>query len=452
MRWLVFIQVSKIRAWWRTLASKSRGNFQTMTIVAYLANQFPSAVELYVVDEIRELRRRGVTVIPCSARSTNPGSQDTFKTFQAETLYLQPLGIGLGLRAAWLCLRRFGLLWGFLTRMLFKGNEPPARRLRALLHTWLGACYALRIKELGVEHIHVHHGYFGSWIAMVTARLLGIRFSMTLHGSDLLLHPAWLDVKLNNCEFCLTISDFNRRHILERHPGINPAKLIVQRLGVAPCEDRVTFTESTPRFTMLAVGRLHPVKNHTFLLRACAELKFRGIEFTCMIAGEGPERANLERLIWDLDLSGRVHLLGQLSQEQLDVCYRAVDLVVLTSHSEGIPLALMEAMVRRKLVLAPRITGIPELVIDGQTGFLYPPGSCDGFVSRVELIRVSQESLSLVCEAARAHVLEHFDRGKNLARFSDLFLSYIGHQPNAHPANASTMEARSHANPLLQQI
>jgi colanic acid/amylovoran biosynthesis glycosyltransferase len=282
-----------------------------VTTVAYLANQFPSPVEPYVFEEIEELRRRAVQVVPCSARRHGGAVQELrLESFASETLYLQPLSLGLLIRAAWLCLRRFTALSDLLTRALAQGSEPPARRLRALLHTLLGACLALRLEGRGVEHIHVHHGYFASWIAMVAARLLGIDYSLTLHGSDLLLHGAYLDTKLKHCGFCVTVSEFNRRFVLEHYPDVEPGKIIVQRLGVqSPC----TMVSPSPpgrepqRLTMLAVGRLHPVKDHAFLLRACYELKSRGTDFSCLIAGEGPERPWLEHLIRNLGLERQVN-------------------------------------------------------------------------------------------------------------------------------------------------
>ena len=128
------------------------------------------------------------------------------------------------------------------------------------------------------------------------------------------------------------------------------------------------------RLVMLAVGRLHSVKDHAFLVRACRLLKNHDIHFECAIAGDGPERASLEKLIGDLDLQGEVHVLGHLSRQQLDARYAEADLVVLTSRSEGIPLVLMEGMARGKTVLAPAITGIPELVQHGvRTAFSITP-------------------------------------------------------------------------------
>ncbi len=416
-----------------------------MPTIAYLSNQFPSPVEPYVAEEIWELRKRGVDVIPCSARRAEATVDDGLKPLVAQTLCLQPLRIGLLLRATCLCLRRFSVLADLVERVLVQGSESPLRRMRALLHTWLGAYCALRLAGRGVEHIHVHHGYFASWIAIVAARLLGIGFSMTLHGSDLLLHGAYLDTKLKHCRFCVTVSEFNRRHILQHYAGVEPNKVVVRRMGVDPRSLTPPAPEaerSTACLIMLAVGRLHPVKNHAFLARACRRLKDRGIRFLCLIAGEGGERPSLEKLIRDLDLPGYVKLLGHLPRRQLDTYYAMCDLVVLTSRSEGIPLVLMEAMAHGRTVLAPAITGIPELVVDGKTGFLYRTGSLEDFVERVETICKSRSALGPLHRVARQHVLEHFNRERNLSAFGDLFLARI----------TGLAESNRDEDPVLQQI
>ena len=119
--------------------------------------------------------------------------------------------------------------------------------------------------------------------------------------------------------------------------------------------------------------------------------------------------------------------------------------MVLTSRSEGIPLVLMEAMAHGKLVLAPAITGIPELVLDGKNGFLYRSGSLEDFAERVELIRNSLSALGPLGRAARQHVLQHFNRETNLAAFCNCFLNRI------RPIRANrTVERHSHENSILQ--
>ena len=93
-----------------------------------------------------------------------------------------------------------------------------------------------------------------------------------------------------------------------------------------------------------------------------------------------------ERQINKSGLQQRIRLLGAIPRDEMDSLYRRADMVVLTSRSEGIPLVLMEAMARERIVLAPAITGIPELVIPGTTGFLYRRGAIDDFVTRVLFI------------------------------------------------------------------
>jgi glycosyltransferase involved in cell wall biosynthesis len=423
--------------------------------VAYLANLFPSAVEPYVGAEVEELGQRGVRVIAGSVRKA--ATQDG--TPGAPEIVLQPLSAIVLFRALCLCLRRWNRIAPLLGRILLRGREGPWQRMKALLHTWMGACYAVRLERRGVEHIHVHHGYFGSWIAMVAARLLDAGLSMTLHGSDLLLRAAYLDTKLAYCAFCFTVSEHNRRYILDHYPAADPQKVLVSRLGVKVSDlgDLLPTARITPvgSFTLLAVGRLCAVKDHAFLVRACARLQALGVPFECSIAGEGPERRSLHALIRKHGLEQRVTLLGHVPRKQMDSLYDRADVVVLTSRSEGIPLTLMEAMARGKIVLAPGITGIPELVIHGKTGFLYQAGSQDDFLQQLLFIRslmmpqgrphlsnLSAAKLSWLRHAAFCQVRHNFNRNSNLESFADSFI----------PRIIPHTESLPHENSVLQQI
>jgi colanic acid/amylovoran biosynthesis glycosyltransferase len=434
--------------------------------VAYLANLFPSAVEPYVAEEIQELRRRGVRVIAGSVRRPAALEEDEKEQVTGGTrvpeIVLQPLRVIVLLQALLLCVRRWNRISPLLGRVVFRGAEGPLERAKALLHTWMGACYAVRLEGRGIEHIHVHHGYFGSWMAMVAARLLNVGFSMTLHGSDLLLRKAYLDAKLAACTFCLTVSEYNRRHILEHYPTVEPQKVVVSRLGVEVSERPDWLPAGSPtraaEFTLLTVGRLCAAKDHAFLLRACAQLRMRGVNFDCFIAGDGPERRRLQSLIRKYGLDQQVTLLGHVPHQQMDSLYDQADVVVLTSRSEGIPLVLMEAMARGKIVLAPAITGIPELVIPGKTGFLYQAGSLDDLLDRLLLIRSllqaqnhphlhpeldsTASQLNWIRHAARVQVRHNFNRKKNLESFAGLFLERVAAQTESLP----------HEDFVLQQI
>jgi colanic acid/amylovoran biosynthesis glycosyltransferase len=427
--------------------------------VAYLANKFPTDVEPYVGDEIQELRGRGVEVTACSVRRPHVGKYLLAKSGSAEeVLSLQPLRVRILFQALGMMVRRWKRISDLVMHVLLQGKESPQRRMKTLLHTWLGACYAVLLCGREPNHIHVHHGYFGSWIAMIAARLLELDFSLTLHGSDLLLNNAYLETKLENGKFCITISEYNRRYIIERFPKIDATKILVSRLGAEAPKRRpwrgVAIRDRPRRFTLLSVGRLHPVKDHAFLVRACATMRDRGMDFDCAITGDGPERRRLQRLIHKEQLHERVTLLGHIARERIDSLYRRAGVVVLTSRSEGIPLVLMEAMALGKIVLAPSITGIPELVVDGKTGFLYSPGDLEDFVEKIfflgELMSREDQNatsrLDWIRHAARVQVQQNFNRNKNLSRFGNLFLERIA------PDELIWKGRSADENTVLQQI
>lgn len=398
-----------------------------MTNIAYIANEFPSPLEPYVIDEITELRRRGVKVICCSGKRVAPNHlSQAERVFWKETLFFQPLCDDELMRAAWrLASDRRGL-WQVLRPLLWERGTPLRLRIRALAHTLMGAALAEKLEALEVEHIHAHHGYFASWMALVAARLLGIGFSFTLHGSDLLRRADLLAAKLRACEFCVTVSEYNRQYILRKYPSTPKNKIMVQRLGV----DRVApFLVSDQagapiarKFCFLAIGRLHRVKDYPFLIQACAALRKRGLDFICWIVGEGPERPAIEKQIAALRLQTHVSLIGHVPRIDLPGYYRYADLVVMTSKSEGIPVVLMEAMAHEKVVLAPAITGIPELVEHQRTGFLYQPGSLPDFVNAVGWIEANKASLARIQCAAAASIAASFDRQRNLRNFAEQFL------------------------------
>lgn len=408
-------------------------------MIAYLANKFPCAVEPYVADEIQELRAHGVTIIACSVKQSRTGLRQNFHSPSGDILCLFPLRFVLIVQSFFFFFHP--ALRKTISRVM-RGHEPLQRRLRALLHTWLGAYFALALKNKGVEHIHVHHGYFASWVGMVAAKLLGIGYSMTLHGSDLLLHAAYLDEKLKNCDSCFTVSQFNRNYILEHFPEVAARKIFVTRMGVAIPLFKIPTPTNLGNLRILSVGRLNSVKNHTFLIRACRILKDRGRSFRCVIAGE---RRGLEKLIHKLGLEKEVFLVGHVASSKLSDYYTNSDLVVLTSRSEGIPLVLMEAMARGKVVLAPAITGIPELVASGKNGFLYSPGSMRDFVRTVEGFEASLSNMDHIRNNAQKQVQQSFDREKNLAIFAQLFVARLS------GTFSSTTEAQDE-NPVLQQI
>ncbi len=413
-----------------------------MNKIVYLANSFPEAAEPYVWAEIAELRRRGRTVIPCSFRRPENVPTEA-EEFASETLYVFPLQMQVAIRAFWMCISHAAQIADLLWRVV-RGPEPVAQRVRGLVHTWFGVYLAAALGKESIRHIHVHHGYFSSWAGMTAARLLDGGFSLTLHGSDLLVRADYLDCKLENCQFCVTVSAFNRDYICRNYP-VSPDKILVHRLGVDLEFWRPLLKpEEDHNFRVLSVGRLHAIKNHEFLIRACLELKNAGLIFRCVIAGEGGERRRLQNLIRQLGLRNQVELPGYVARERLPQLYTQADVVIITSNSEGIPQALMEAMSMERVALAPAITGIPELITDASTGFLYRQHSMPDFLQKLVYIAATKPSLGHLRHNARAHIDSHFNRRRNLNTWANDFIQQLD-------TNVSEQES-SHAHPVLQQV
>lgn len=399
------------------------------TRIAYLAHAFPVEEEHYFSEEIEILRGNDIEVVMYSVLT--PGMSRNLphlKSFVEETVYLDKLSVPVLVRAALVCMRQWSRLKPLYARLFGSGHESLKRRMKGVLHTLIGVYFSELLKDQKVEHIHAHHGYLAAWVAMVAARMLDISYSITLHGSDLLIDRVFLDAKIRHCAFCFTISEYNKKFLLQKYPSTDPGKVLVTHLGV-DCErkspPRQLAAPDKSTFVIITVGRLEPVKNHRFLIEACAELKNKGMEFLCLIIGSGSEHTALAGLIVKRGLQREVKLLGFIERRLLSRFYEMADLFVLTSKSEGLPIVLMEAMFNRSVVLAPAMTGIPEIVSEKESGFLFEKENLVSFVDQIIHIKENLSTLDHVRNNARARILKDFDRKKNMQFFAHSMLDSI---------------------------
>jgi hypothetical protein len=204
-----------------------------------------------VVAEIRALRARGAQVIACSVR--HPSSDEERDALKQQTLYFTHVRARLIFRSLALAAKHRRILANIIKEAFSEKSARLSRRLRALVHTALGIYFAALIEDRAICHVHVHHGYFASWIAMVAARVLNISYSITFHGSDLLLHGAFLKTKLEHCRFCTTISEFNRTVLVSAQPT-TAEKIFICRMGVRVPHAEHSSNAYNPPFSVV---RLH---------------------------------------------------------------------------------------------------------------------------------------------------------------------------------------------------
>jgi glycosyltransferase involved in cell wall biosynthesis len=169
------------------------------------------------------------------------------------------------------------------------------------------------------------------------------------------------------------------------------------------------------------VAALRPEKNHDLFLRMAARVGPRVPDVRFVIAGDGPERRRLERQALDLGLGGRVCFLGPVSDTP--ALYRALDLAVLCSRPviETFPIALVEALACGVPVVSTRVGSIADIVSDGETGRLVPPGDDEAFAAAVEAMLGDAPQAERMGAAARADAELRFDRRRMISAYEALF-------------------------------
>jgi glycosyltransferase involved in cell wall biosynthesis len=274
-----------------------------------------------------------------------------------------------------------------------------------------------------VDHLHAHFATYPALSAWLCHRLTGVPYSFTAHAHDIFVDTSFLARKLRDARFVVAISDYNRR-VLREFGGERDTPVHVVHCGIEPgaygFRPRLPSAEGPVR--ALCVASLQEHKGHEVLLRALAgadELERLSVD---LVGGRDPRP--LEALARELGVEGRVRFLGGLPEQEVARLLGEADLFVLPSRvardgqMEGIPVALMEALASGLVVVASRLSGIPELVEDGRTGILAEPG--DPASLRAALARALAGD-GLDPAAGRATVERDFDVERTAARLAELF-------------------------------
>jgi len=292
--------------------------------------------------------------------------------------------------------------------------------------------------------IHAHFGVEGVY-ALPLAKRLGIPLVTTFHGFDatlstaaLLTSPAWANYPLfrrrlrRQGDLFLCTSGFIRDRVLEM--GFPEARTRVHYIGV-DCRAIDPRHPAQETATILHVARLVEVKGTRYLIRAFDRLARRSANAELAIIGDGPLKRSLEALVKSLGLERRVRFLGALPHAQVLAWMRRAAMLVLpsvrtsTGRVEGLGMVLLEAAAAGVPVVGSRIGGIPEGIVDRQTGFLVPEKDPAALARRMaDLLDDPAMRLGMGARA-RALVEERFDIGRQtdiLETFYDALLPSPG--------------------------
>jgi sugar transferase (PEP-CTERM/EpsH1 system associated) len=171
------------------------------------------------------------------------------------------------------------------------------------------------------------------------------------------------------------------------------------------------------------VGNLRPVKNQALLLQAMQQVCARYSHARVVIIGDGPLREPLGHLAETLGIDKQVHFLG--ARAEIPELLNAMDIFVLPSLSEGLPMSVLEAMGCGLPVVATRVGGIPEVVVDGQTGLLVASEDAQQLAGALETLVQQADTRMTLGQQGRRRVVVHFSLQRMVREYQTLYESLI---------------------------
>jgi len=396
--------------------------------IAYLINQYPKVSHSFIRREILALERQGVEVLRLSVRGWDAELVDAGDIAERDrTQYLLRQGVlplfVAALQAALRTPRRFLHALRLALRMGRKADRPWPYHLIYLAE----ACKAVHLlRSSEAEHIHAHFGTNSAEVALLAGVLCDIPFSFTVHGPDEFDRPEFIALaeKVCHAKFVVAISSYGRSQLVRWAGHQHWDKVKVVHCGLERDFHEVAEVPASARHLrrFVCVGRLSSQKGQLLLVAAAAELASQGIDFELVLAGDGEMRADVEAEISRLGLTRQVRVTGWISSAQVRDEIQSARALVLPSFAEGLPVVIMEAMALRRPVLTTYVAGIPELVIAGEAGWLFPAGSVRELVEAMkDCLALSIEGLDAMGARARERALERHDVDREVSRLAGHF-------------------------------
>jgi glycosyltransferase involved in cell wall biosynthesis len=396
------------------------------TRVLYFVSRFPHVSETFVLRELNEVAALDgfevdlASLFPPSNPFVHPAAKPWLARVQRPTVKASI--------AAWLwwSVRRPAQMLKILAEVVAGSVSRPRVLIRNLATLAVAAAHARRIAADPPDHLHAHFASYPTLAAWFCHRLLDVPYSFTAHAHDIFLHQCLLRRKVEEARFVVGISERNRR-FLQPYTKDGAPPIEVVHCGIDPgayrFRPRTMPADGPLRF--LCVAHFADYKGHRVLLDAIAAGGERLERVQLDLIGSGPLQQDLEEQARRLGLNERVHLHGNVAEPEVAETMDRADAFVLASivteknRQDGIPVALMEAIACGLPVVASRLSGIPELVREGESGLLAAPG--DAADLSAQLCRLVEGDAGLDPEAGRRRVDQEFNIHKEAARMAELF-------------------------------
>jgi len=393
--------------------------------IAYVLKRYPRFSETFIVNEILAHEAAGHSVEIISLYPPNDTHfQDAISRVRAPVTYLH----AEGLKAAefWNALERAAETFPAVWSHLATAGGAEVREV------YQAARLARLVRDRGISLLHAHFASTATEVARLAACFAGIPFTCTAHAKDIFhesVRPADLRRKLSEAATIITVSEFNVAH-LRREFG--PAARNLRRLYNGLHLDRFPFSTPDDRPAhIVAVGRLIEKKGFEILINACALLAGKGVSFTCNIVGTGEREPALRQQINALKLANTVTLAGPRPQTEIielvrnAAVFAAPCVVGADGNADGLPTVLLEAMALGTPCVSTDVTGIPEVIRDGETGLQVAQHDAAGLAGALECLLTNRSLRGQIAARARALIEREFNATRNIAQQWEWFAAAI---------------------------
>lgn len=404
--------------------------FKAETPIAYLTSIYPAVSHTFILREIEALKALGLDIRPFSIRQPpeNHLTGAPEKKAYDETYYvLNAARNPLVLISAQLAAFTRPAAYFRALKLAWKTSAPGLKaHLYQITYFIEATILAQAFRQAGISHVHNHFASNSANVALLVAELAGISFSYTVHGPSELYEPQrWaLDVKAARAKFVVCISHFARSQAMYFSDPDHWHKLKIIHCGVEPAlYDRPDLPVEKDKTRLVFVGRLAAVKGLRVLLEAFDHALAKNPDLHLTLIGDGDDRAHLEELA--APFGDAIHFAGYQSQDAVARAMAAADIFVLPSFAEGVPVVLMEAMASARPVISSLVAGIPELVEDGISGYLVPPGDAQTLAARISALANDPKMRLEMGKKGREKVCAEFNIHKEAARIGTLLTGQI---------------------------
>ncbi|WP_093561182.1 glycosyltransferase [Pseudoduganella namucuonensis] len=287
------------------------------------------------------------------------------------------------------------------------------------------ACVVARwLKQTKANHLHAHFGTNSAEVAMLASHISGVPYSFTVHGPDEFDRPVAIGLKekVRRSAFVVAVSSFGRSQLFRWIESSDWPKVKIVHCGLEPDFHNFAVGPLRNHRRLVCVGRLCAQKGQLLLLQAASLLANRGVAFEIVLAGDGEQRELIDSEIERLGLTEHVHVTGWISSDEVRDTLLSARGMVLPSFAEGLPVVIMEAMSLRRPVLTTYIAGIPELVLHGVNGWLFPSGCVEALAAAIQVcLDTPAEEIEVMGEQARQRILERHDIDQQASNIATLF-------------------------------